>query len=198
MEEGPKPGRFDAQRRKGSRVLAVTLAQAVAIVRWPLLALLIAPIPPIIVLGATAPAIGGSDTWVLGGMALIGALVIVAFGLRRKRYIDAVKDREALADQFYAVTAPGLVPLEAIEQMRRVAEVAGLFLIRRLRAVWALLRFPDHMMDKVGDFDRARWFLPPTLGVSWLLFTAQLWLTILSWPLTIVAMLAWGAGVIGQ
>lgn len=192
------PGRLDAQRKKGTRVLAITLAQAVGIVRWPLLALLVAPVPPILVLAATAPAVGGSDTWVFGGLALIGALVVVAFGVRRRRYIDAVKDREVLADQLYTITEPGLVPLEAVEQMRRVAEVAGLFLIRRLRAVWVLLRFPDHLMDQVKEFDRARWFLPPTIGVSWLILMAQVWLTILSWPLTIVAMVAWGAGIIGS
>lgn len=45
----------------------------------------------------------------------------------------------------------------------------------------------------VAGLRRARWFAPPALMTSWALPRVQFWVSLLSWPVLLVLVLALGA-----
>lgn len=180
----------DLGRTEATRIVAVTLVHWVRLARWPSLLLALAPVLPLLVGWGVAVSYGVG--WVALAIllpVLAGAASTVLFAIRRGRYLRAVTDGDELAAQLRALLEPQLVTDEAIDLVQRVTARGGLFLLRRLKAVWKLLTFPDHLVSTLERYDRARWFVPPALGTSAMLLTAQWWTTVLSWPLCVILVL---------
>lgn len=173
-------------RTEATRVIASLLGQWTRLARWPSLLLALGPVLPLTVGLGIAVSYGvGSAALAILLPVLAGSAATVGFTLRRRRYLEAVTDVDELAAQLRAILEPQLVTSEAVELIHRVTERGGLFLLRRLRAVWKLLTFPDHVLSTLERHDRARWFVPPRLGASGALLSAQLWTVVLSWPLAV-------------
>lgn len=188
----------EQDRAEAARAAATALHVAVRWARWPLLVLLLVPLPALAALLVLAPLIGGRSGLVIGVLAALGTGVVAVFGRRRHQYRVAAADREALEAEFFALTEPGLIADEALVQMRLAATGRRLFLLRRLKAIRALTNFPDHLQDKIGGYGYARWFLPPTVGASWGILVMHLWVWALSWPVLFLVITLWSAGTIGR
>lgn len=184
-------------RTKLARGVAVTLRQAIRILRWPTALLLLVPVGPILGTAWIATRTSGWDRVIVLVLLVVGAGITLAWAVRRHRYRAAVQDVEALTTELRALLEPSMVTDEAVDLLREVAARGGILLLRRLRAVWSLITFSDHLMDQSKGYKLARWFVPPTLATSGVLLTAHLWVVALSWPVFLVMAVMLATGVIG-
>lgn len=121
--------------------------------------------------------------WLLLALAVAGLGISMLFLLRVRATRRAGRDRAALAADLR-----GLVDLEAITTavLADLAELTstegGVRAISRARALWRLLRRMD-MDEHAGQFDRAKWFVPPEVGTTWLLAQLVTWGGLVAWLL---------------
>lgn len=121
--------------------------------------------------------------WLLLGLAIAGIVVVVMFLLRVRATRRAASDRAALAADLV-----GLVDVEEITtaMLADIAELSstegGLRAVSRARAVWRLMRRLD-MEHHASRFERAKWFVPPEVGTTWLLAQIVTWGGLVAWVL---------------
>lgn len=150
----------DLGRTRSTAIIAETLVQGIGFLRWPSLALLVVPVVPLLAGLWVLTRIGGLGFWVLLVVLLAAGAVVVLFALRRRRYLEAVSDEAELARQLRSLLEPSLVTDEAVDLVGQVVDLGGWRLLRRLKAVWSLLNFTDHVIGTTERYDRARWFCP--------------------------------------
>lgn len=155
--------------------MAEALRVAVLVLSVPatLLALVVLlPVGAVVGVAAGALLIAGPS--VLGVVALalgLAALAyVIAYLTRVIRYRRAVAPAAALAADLQR-----LLDLRAITTttMAHLVELSspsgGLRPLRRARALWRVLRTADTVEEHVTSHERARWFVPPDVALTWLL-----------------------------
>jgi len=136
------------------------------------------------VLAATALA-GGSTVvrWLVLAVAVVGLVATVLFVLRVRSTWRASRDADALADELLGLVDLQAVTTAALADLSEVtAREGGLRAASRARALWRLLRRLD-VTEHVGSFERARWFVPPEVGTTWLLAQVVTWGGLVGWVL---------------
>lgn len=196
--ESPATSAAESDRRAAlAQSTATALGVALRLLRLPTLLLALAPVIPII--GLVVVLLSLTD---LAALVIVGALLVVAvvievlFVLRRRGYLRAAREREALAAEFRTLMSIAVVTDEVLDLMRKVAARGGVLLLRRLRAAWSLVRLPDHLVDKLEDYPRARLFIPPAVMVSGTIVLAQVYLAVLSGPVLVVVLILRLTGVL--
>ena len=176
---------------------AKALGAALAALRWPSLAMALVPVVPILGLGVVLFTLSNVPARVAVGVPLaVAAAVEVLFVVRRRAYLRAAREQDALAREFRALLSIAAVSAEVLSLMRTVAARGGALLLRRLRAAWSLIRLPDHLAGRVEDYPRARLFIPPAVAFSGTLVLAQVYLTVLSWPVLVLVVVLRLTGVL--
>lgn len=184
---GNVASRVDATSPVVTARLARVLVLAVAVLRWPSLALWAIPWP-FIAATLVIAALGSGGLRLLGlGVGLAMAAVSIAFGLRRRALIVAVSDREEFAAELHTALTLSDRLGEATGALERIAGGGGWRLFSRLWAVWRSISLPAQWVEQVGDLPRARYFVPPRIGTTVGLTYAALWLVPVSVAVAIIA-----------
>lgn len=185
VADGTDPS--DDRRAVLARRLAKTLSVATRILRWPSLVLIVIPVLPLVVIAWFATtATRWTDILVLWVLAAVGLGIEVVFIWRRRRFLDAAKDPAGMARELRLLLSPNVVTDEVMALLKQVAARGGLLIFRRLWAVWKLANLPEHLLDQLDDYPRAKLYLPPSIGISGIVSLCQVWLTILAWPVLLV------------
>lgn len=137
-----------------------------------------------LVLAVTGLAIGMLlSRWVLLGLTLAGLVGVGVFVTRVWRTVRASRDPEVLGSELI-----GLVDLEALTapMIADLAELAsregGIRAVSRARALWRVLRRLD-VEEHVTSFERARWFVPPDVSLTWVYAQVATWGGLAAWVL---------------
>lgn len=135
-------------------------------------------------LAGTALADGSSVArWLVLVVALAGLAITALFVVRVRVTWRASRDEEALADDLL-----GLVDIEALttavlaDLAALTSREGGLRAPSRARSLWRVLRRLD-VSEHVGSFERARWFVPPDIGGTWLYAQLVTWGGLVAWVL---------------
>lgn len=184
---GNLAGRVDGQTVAAAERATRVLVPTVRLLRIPTLALLVLPIPFILATVGLALAASGIDRVVLLVIAVLMALVSLAFGARRHRILKAVEEPDALATELgIAVSMSDRVD-ETRGVLTAIGGGGGPRVFSRLKGMWSGVRMTGRWIDGVGDLPRARYFLPPKIGTTVTVTLAALWLVPIS---VVVAMLS--------
>ncbi len=171
-------GRVDDQTGEVARNAAQVITVAVWLLRWPSLALLLAPLPFLV--GLVAIGLVADDAWltVLAlALGIGGAAVSAAFALRRHHVWQAVQDEQALATELGVAVAMSDDVDEARDALGQLAGGAGgVRIFSRLRGLWRGFGIGPGVVQDAADLPRARWFFPPKVGTTVTLLFAALWL----------------------
>lgn len=175
---GGLAGRVDGQTEAVAAQAARAIILAVRLLRWPTLLLLVVPIP--FVMGLAAIALAADDTWLIVLASLLavgGALVLFAFGMRREHILTAVEDEQEFATELGIAVALS----DNVAQTREVlgeltGASGGIRIFSRLRALWRGFGLGPGVLQDAADLRRARWFFPPKVGTTVTLFFVTLWL----------------------
>lgn len=148
------------------------------------------------VLAGTAVADGPTVLgWILLGVAVVGLVIAAVFLLRVRATVAAGRDRDALATDLL-----GLVDISELTTatLADLAEITrrgvGIRAVSRARALWRILRRLD-VGEHTSRFERAKWFVPPEVGTTWLLAQIVTWSGLVGWLLVpaVVGMRAVGS-----
>lgn len=175
--------RVDGQTEDVAERAAQVLTVAVRLLRWPTLAVLVVPLPFIAGLLAIGVFDSAAVRWIALVLGLVGAAVSLTFALRRHRIWRAVDDPAGLGTELgIAVSLSGQVD-QTRGALREITSFDGVRIFSRLSALWRVSGTGAHWIDQVGDLPRARYFFPPKVGSTVMIFLAALWLV----PLSVVA-----------
>ncbi len=169
-------GRVDGQTEVVAARAAQAIVFAVRLLRWPTLAVLVVSIP--FVLGLAAIALAADDTWLIvlaAVLAIAGAVVLFAFGLRRHHILTAVEDQQQFATELGVAVALSDNIGETREVLGELAGASGgIRVFSRLKALWRGFGLGPGVLQDAADLPRARWFFPPKVGTTVTLFFAAL------------------------
>lgn len=169
---------------------AQKLALAVRLLRWPSLALVILPLPPLLATVLIAVLESGALSVIAGVVAALEFVVWGLFAWRRQRILLAVSDQDALATELgIAVAMSGRVD-EARGVLTRLTTTSGTRLFDRLKALWSGVRMGPNWITQIGDLPRAKWFFPPSIGYTVTSLTLVLWLIPISAVVTFFLLVA--------
>lgn len=132
--------------------------------------------------------------WLLLALATAGLAIAVTFLLRVRATRRAGRDRDALASDLLGLVDLEAMTTAALTDLAALTSVeGGGRAISRARALWRLLRRLD-LEEHTGRFERARWFVPPQVGETWLLAQLVTWGGLGAWVLVPVVGAARAAG----
>jgi uncharacterized membrane protein len=190
---GDLAARVDGQTSEVAQRAATVLAFAVRVLRWPSLALLAAPVPfelATLVLSARADGV----VRVLGLVAVAAmATVTLAFAVRRRRILSAVREPQALGTELGIAVSLSERVDDTRSILTDVLQGGGWRIFARLRALWSGVALTGRWIQEVGDLPRARYFVPPKIGTTVTLAIASAWLipaSVICAALSVVAGLA--------
>lgn len=166
---------------------AAAICSAVRLLRWPTAALLVLSAPFIVATVAIGLLADGAVGWVITILGLLMALVSVAFGVRRRRILQAVEDPAALADELRVMVNLTGRAQQTGDVLHSIAGGDGWRVLSRMKGLWQGANLPARWLDEVGDLQRARYFAPPKIGTSVSLAIAAAWLVPISVVVTIIA-----------
>ncbi|GAB2618508.1 hypothetical protein [Pseudactinotalea suaedae] len=205
MSDAPEPAGTDRWETptglaENAAVVAKALGLAATVLVVPALAVGSAAGMAFLVLailaGAAVADVPTALGWLLLGLAIAGLGTAAAFLLRARATFLAGRDREALAAELV-----GLVDLSEITTatLADLAELtsrgAGIRAVSRARALWRILRRLD-VGEHTSRFDRAKWFVPPEVGTTWLLAQIVTWSGAVAWLLVPAAVALRAVGTI--
>lgn len=171
-------GRVDGQTAEVAEGAARGLVLAVRLLRWPSLALMVVSWP--FLAGLAAISIAADDTWLrvtAGVLAIAGATLSAAFGLRRRHILDAVSDEQQFATELGLAVAMSDDVGEARHVLGQLAGThGGVRVFSRLQGLWRGFGLAPGVLEGANDLPRARWFFPPKVGTTVTLFFGVLWL----------------------
>ncbi len=121
--------------------------------------------------------------WVLLVLAIAGLAVTVSFLIRVRATRRAGRDRDRLAADLLGLVDVDALTTAVLADLAELTSVeGGVRAISRARALWRLLRRLD-MEEHAGQFARAKWFVPPEVGATWLLAQLVTWGGLGAWIL---------------
>jgi len=187
--------RVDGQTSEVARRAAPVLVLAVRLLRWPSLLVMVASWP--FLAGLAIVAMLADDMWlrVLSGvLALVGIGLTAAFAWRRSRMLQAVQDEQGLATELGIAASLSDDVGEARLALGQLAGAhGGLRLFSRLKGLWRSAGIAPGVLETMGDLPRAKWFLPPRIGTTVMLFFGSLWLVPISFVACLLLLIALAA-----
>jgi len=175
---------------------AGVIVSAVRLLRWPTAAIVWLPVPFIaatLMIGLQADGVIGL---IITGIAAVMAVIVAAFGVRRRHVLAAVEDPAALAAELRTmVNLTGRVE-QAGTAFDEIAGGDGWNVLGRLRGLWRGASLPARWVEDVNRLPRARYFAPPKLGTTVTLAVAAAWLVPISIVVAILAAIGALAGSI--
>lgn len=187
--------RVDGQTHDVARRAARVIAPTVRLLRWPSLLVMVASWP--FLAGLAVVALAADDTWlrVLAGvLTAAGAVVSAAFGLRRRRLLDAVRDERQLALELGIAASLSDDVGEARLALGQLAGMrGGVRLVSRLRGLGRGWGAASGVFASIDDLPRAKWFLPPRVGTTVTLLFGALWLVPISFVACLLLLIALAA-----
>lgn len=158
-------GRVDGETSAVAQRAVALVAALVRFARFPAYALLLAVL---MFAGGTALIAFAHDgvVWRVLAILATGVVAFVAFvAWRVASMVRAVSDRERLTTEVgIALQLSGRV-----DDTRQVLEQIGgpsSTMFGRLRGLWRAGGLGARWIEGIGDLPRARWFFPPTIGVT--------------------------------
>jgi len=134
--------------------------------------------------------------WILLGLAVAGLATAAAFLVRARATLRAGRDREALAaDLLGLVDISELTTATLADLAELTSRGAGIRAVSRARALWRILRRLD-VGEHTSRFERAKWFVPPEVGTTWLLAQIVTWSGAVAWLLVPAAVALRAVGTI--
>jgi len=192
---GGMASRVDGQTSEVARRAARVIAPTVRLLRWPSLLVMVAAWP--FLAGLAVVALLAEDTWlrVLAGvLAVVGIAVSGAFALRRHHLLEAVQDEQAFATELGIAVALSDDVGEARLALGQLAGASGgLRVLSRLKGAWRTMGLGPGVLESVDDLRRAKWFLPPRIGTTVMLFFGSLWLVPISFVACLLLLIALAA-----
>lgn len=133
--------------------------------------------------------------WILLGLAVVGLGVVTVFLVRVRATRRAGSDHPALAAELLGlVDISELTTATLADLADLTSREGGIRAVSRARALWRLLRRLD-VGEHTSRFERAKWFIPPEVGATWLLAQIVTWSGLVAWlavPLVVAARAAGG------
>lgn len=184
--------------QRDARTVATALRVAVLVLSVPAFLLAVGAATAFLVHGvlATVALTDGMRVmrWIWLAVALAAVTAAVLLLVRVIATRRAASDPDALADELI-----GLVDISAVTAavLADLAEITGreggARPVSRARALWRMLRRLD-VAEHVSGFERARWFVPPEIGGTWVLTQVALWGGLAAWALLPAVIAARAAG----
>ena len=132
--------------------------------------------------------------WILLALAVAGLVVATVFLVRVRATRRAGRDHVDLAaDLVGLVDISELATATLADLADLTSREGGIRAVSRARALWRLLRRLD-VGEHTSRFARAKWFIPPEVGITWLLAQATTWSGLVAWILVPVVVAARAAG----
>lgn len=121
--------------------------------------------------------------WVWLALALAAAVAAVLLLVRVIATRRAVAEPDALAGELIGLVDVSAVTAAVLADLAEITgREGGARPVARARALWRMLRRLD-VAEHVGGFERARWFVPPEIGVTWILTQVAIWGGLAGWAL---------------
>jgi hypothetical protein len=128
--------------------------------------------------------------WVVVALAVAALVVVLVFLLRVRATLRAGRDHAALAAELLGlIDISELATATVADLSELTSRTGGIRAVSRARALWRLLRRLDPA-EHASRFERAKWFIPPEVGLTWLLAQVVTWSGLAAWvavPLVVAA-----------
>ena len=191
---GDMAAKVDDQTGDVATRAANVIVLAVRVLRVPTALILWLPVPFILATFGLGLAAHGATGVVILVIAVLMAIVSLAFWGRRRKILQAVEEPDKLSTELGIMISLSDKVDETRGAISQIAGAGGWRIFGRLKGLWKGAAMTGRWIDGIGDLPRARYFGPPKIGTTVTVAVAALWLIPISVVVALFALIGTIAG----